>query len=163
MAGFQGIISRRGESLPCDTRVVANQPIIAAKEVPYSSPASRTEVVHRLKSRRVADQRGGDVPRPFENAARDLADRFFRIAWGLQRARRAIELAGAVEALVVIDDRSGHDQPLACGTGIDVPGLVEPEVGSGELPSSRLDLSKTGMCGAIPLVSTSQCSEGADL
>jgi hypothetical protein len=30
------------------------------------------------------------------------------------------------------------------------------------VPSSRLDLSKTGMWGAIPLVFTSQSSEGAE-
>ena len=81
-----------------------------------------------------ADQRADDIPGLFEDAPRDFSDRLFRTATALQRAWRAIELAGPVENLIVADDRSARGQRLGRRTNVDVPRFVEPEVGSRECP-----------------------------
>src|SRR4029078_11003094 len=79
-----------------------------------------------------ADQHADDISGLFEDAPRDFADRLFRTALALHWAWRAIELTGAVENLIVADDRAARGQRLCRWANVDVPRFVEPEVGSGE-------------------------------
>jgi hypothetical protein len=58
------------------------------------------------------DQGLGHIACPFEDAAWDFPSRLFRTASGLQRARRTIELAGAIKDLLVIDDCAARGQRL---------------------------------------------------
>jgi len=83
---------------------------------------------------RSSDQRSGHIACLFEDAARDLPSRLFRTASGLQRTRCAIEVAGAIQDLVVVDDCAACGQCLAAWTIVEVPGFVKLEVGSGECP-----------------------------
>ena len=96
------------------------------------------------------------------NAARDLPRRLHRAASHLERAHITIELARPIEQLLVIHDLPRGGERLAGGTGVDVTRLVEREVSREKMPSSRLDLSMTGMCGVIFFSLTIQLSIAAD-
>jgi len=111
---------------------------------------------------RRSDQGSGDVPCSFIDAARDFANRLLRTASNLQGTRRAIELAGAVKDLVVIDDRSARGQQFASRTSVDVSGLVKLEIGPGECPVIASRFVEDWYVRRNLLGSTSQCSEGAE-
>src|SRR5689334_3757275 len=74
----------------------------------------------------------GDVPGALIDAARDLAHRRVGAASRLERARRAMLGAAAVEERgVVVDQLAGCRQGMAGRTGIGVGRLVEAEVLAG--------------------------------
>jgi hypothetical protein len=103
-----------------------------------------------------------DVAGVFMDAARDLARRFLRAALPLECAYVAIVLACSVEQLIVIHDLAGRREDLARRAGVDVALLSKVKSSREKVPSSRLDLSITGICGAIFLSLTSQLSIAAD-
>ena len=82
---------------------------------------------------------------------------------GFKRAGFAITLEGEVAKRVVGADGPGRGQQLSLRAHINIAFLVEAEVVSAPGSRSlRLDLSITGMCGAIPFSLTSQLRFAAD-
>ena len=80
----------------------------------------------------------------------------------LERADIAVGLGGTITKCIAVVHGSSCVQQLVVRADIDVAFLVKDEVGPREVPSSRRDLSITGMCGSIFLALTSQLSVSAE-
>ena len=76
-----------------------------------------------------------------------------------ERAYIAVELAGTIQKRLALVHGAAGPKPLAARAVVDVAGRVISKVAP--RPSSRFDLSNTGICGAVPFSSTSQFSIGA--
>ncbi len=101
-------------------------------------------------------QGAGNVARLFVDAARGRAERRLWAALHLERAASTVGCTGEITKRLAIDHRAGRRQKLACRADIDVALFVEGEVFRLKVPSSRFDLSMTGMCGLMSLSLTSQ-------
>ena len=83
---------------------------------------------------------------------------------GLRRAYIAkVELACAIQKGLALVHGAARPKPLSARAVVDVAGRIyTSKVAAPEkVPSSRFDLSNTGICGAIPFSSSSQFSIGA--
>jgi hypothetical protein len=109
-----------------------------------------------------AGERTGNIAGIFMNAAWDLAGRLFGTASHFERAHVAIRFAGPKQPLIIIHDLAGRGEGFECRTDADVTRLVEGEVLAREGAVVSLDLSMTGMCGAILFSLTSQLRCAAD-
>ena len=72
--------------------------------------------------------RPGDLASLFVDVARNFACWSLRAALHFERAYPAVAPAGPIEDLVVVHDRAGGRQHLACWADIDVALVVEREV-----------------------------------
>jgi hypothetical protein len=114
--------------------------------------------------------RTGHVASIFMQIPRDLAGDCVGAATRLELADVAIQFAGAIESCALgCDAASGNgvgaselDQLFARGAGVTVAFSVEGEVGAGECAIGSLDLSNTGMCGAMSFSLTSHARLSAE-
>jgi hypothetical protein len=106
----------------------------------------------------------------FIKVSRDLAGDRVRAALGFEFADIAIQFAGAINPCPLGCDaaprgRMGSselNQFFARRAGVTVALASKTKSARENVPSVRFDLSKTGMCGAIPLCLTSQAKLSAD-
>ena len=106
----------------------------------------------------------------FVEVSRDLAGDRVRTALGFEFADIAIQFAGTIESCALGRDaapggRIGSSELnkfFSRRAGVTVAVGVKDEIGPGERAIGRFDLSKTGMCGTIPLCLTSQAKLSAD-
>ena len=108
-----------------------------------------------------AGERSGDITSALIDVARDPALRCFWTASGFEIALCTVQHTAAIEDGISDIDPSGSRQCFAGRATISVGAFVVAEVLLEKVPSSRSDLSQTGMCGAIRFTSTSQFSIGA--
>src|ERR1700694_2848168 len=119
-------------------------------------------ITARLPASCGASECTGGIASVFVDAARDFALRRLWTAFRLQRARATIIGPCAIEESLPIVNFACRAQELAPRAHIDMAILVERESCRLNEPSSRLDLSMTGMCGAIFFSLTTQLSVAAD-
>ena len=77
-------------------------------------------------------QGAGNVAGMFMDAARDFAGRLLGAAFLFERARIAIQLAGPIQMLLIIDNPPRGFEDLAVGADVDVVFFIEAEVGAGK-------------------------------
>src|SRR5262245_65609930 len=95
-------------------------------------------------------QRPSNVTSLLVDAARHPTEGRLWAALRLQQAATAITHASHIEeCFPIVDQPAGRCQGLASGTAVHVALFVEREVIPTEGPSSRLDLSMTGLFAAI--------------
>src|SRR3984885_13903168 len=111
-----------------------------------------------------------DVSSVLVQIPRDLAGDRVRAALRFEFADFAIQFAGAIEPCPLGRDAAWWgcvgapklDQFLACGAHVTAALGIEGEAARDNVPSVRLDLSKTGMSGVIPFCLTSQARLSAE-
>src|SRR5436190_20038361 len=116
----------------------------------------------RLLDRMVTGECASDIASILVDIARDHTRGSVRAALGLEGTRAAIAGARYIPILVLGENPSGRLQALAHRADVDVAVLIEREVCREKVPSLRVDMSITGMCGAIFFSLTIQLSVGAD-
>ena len=107
-------------------------------------------------------QRASDISGALMEIAGYISHRRAGATAHLEGTGIAIGFGGAVAKCIAVVHGSSCVQKLIVRADIDVAFLVEDEVGPREVPSSRRDLSITGMCGSIFLALTSQLSVSAE-
>src|SRR5260370_19832013 len=112
-------------------------------------------VMARSLERLGLGQRPGNVTSLLVNATRDPAERCLWAALRLEQAGTTVARACQIKkCFPVIDQFAGRGEDLARRADVHVSLLVKRS--RLKVPSSRFDLSITGMCGAIFLSLTSQ-------
>ena len=105
----------------------------------------------------VLGQRPGNVASFLVDTARDFADRRLWTALCLEQATTTVARFCPIEkCLPVVDQLARRREDLVRRADVHVTVLVERESSRLKVPSSRFDLSITGMCGAMSLSLTSQ-------
>ena len=115
----------------------------------------------RLLKALSTSERPGHVSGVFVDVARNLVRWVFRTALRFEWAYIAVELAGAVQKRLPFMHGATRAKPLSTRAMVDVIGRAYQKLLREKVPSSRFDLSNTGICGAMPFSSTSQFSIGA--
>ena len=108
-----------------------------------------------------ANERSGDVAGAFMDVARDLARWFLWATLRFEWAYIAVELAGAIQKRLALMHRAARSKLLSARAVVDVACRIISKVAAREGAIISLDLSITGICGAMSFSSTSQFSIGA--
>jgi hypothetical protein len=95
------------------------------------------------------------------DVARDLARWIFWTALRFEWAYIAVEFAGAIQKRLALMHGATRAKSLAARAMVNVACRINRKSLREKVPSSRFELSNTGIWGAMPFSSTSQFSIGA--